>query len=125
MCKINKYQKGLHNSLHNTGIISRFVSILTYKCELKGKKVVKRNEYKTSKKCCCCGKEHYMPLSIRVMTCDCGNVIDRDANSSVNIMSDFLSANAKWTGLSEFQTNLRHTGVPILELHSQETTSLN
>ena len=125
MCKINKYEKTLHTSLHSTGIIGRFVSILTYKCELKGKKVVKRNERKTSKTCCCCGKEHYMPLSKRVMVCDCGNVIDRDQNSSINIMSEFLIANAKWTGLSEFQTNLRNTGVPILELHSQEAISLN
>ena len=123
MCKINKYQKGLHTSLHNTGIIGRFVSILTYKCELKGKKVVKRNERKTSKTCCCCGKEHYMPLSKRVMVCDCGNVIDRDQNSSVNIMSEFLIANAKWTGYRQFVGNLRNTGVPISELHSQEAPS--
>lgn len=118
LCKINKYQKGLHTSLHNTGIIGRFVSILTYKAELKGKKVVKRSERKTSKKCCCCGKEHYMPLHKRVMVCDCGNKMDRDQNSSVNIMSEFLIANARWTGLSEFQTNLRQTGIPVMELHS-------
>jgi len=123
MCKINKHQKGLHTSLHNTGIIGRFVSILAYKCELAGKKVVKRNERKTSKKCCCCGKEHYMPLSNRVMVCDCGNEIDRDQNSSVNIMSEFLIANAKWTGYRRFVGNLRHTGVPVMELHSQEATS--
>ncbi len=123
MCKINKRQKGLHTSLHNTGIIGRFVSILAYKAELAGKKVVKRNERKTSKKCCCCGKEHYMPLSNRVMVCDCGNEIDRDQNSSVNIMSEFLIANARWTGYHHFVGNLRHTGVPVMELHSQEATS--
>ena len=123
MCKINKHQKTLHSSLHNTGIIGRFVSILTYKAELKGKKVVKRNEYKTSKRCCCCRKEHYMPLSKRMMVCDCGNKIDRDQNSSVNIMSEFLIANAKCTGYQHFVDNLRNTGLPIQVMHSQEATS--
>ena len=124
MCKINKHQKTLHTSLHNTGIIGRFVSMLTYKAELVGKKVVKRNEYKTTKRCCCCRKEQYMPLSKRMMVCDCGNVIDRDQNSSVNIMSEFLIANAKWTGYQHFVGNLRNTGVPIVtELHSQEAIS--
>ena len=123
MCKINKYQKGLHTSLHNTGIMSRFVNILTYKCELKGKKVVKRNEYKTTIRCCCCSKEHYMPLSKRIMTCDCGNVIDRDKNSSVNIMSDFLIENAKCTGYQHFVDNLRQTGLSIQTIHSQEAIS--
>ena len=123
MCKINKHQKGLHNSLHNTGIIGRFVRTLTYKSELAGKKVVKINERKTSKMCCCCGKEHNMPLSKRIMVCDCGNNLDRDKNSSVNIMSKFLSQNARWTGYQHFVGNLRNTGIPVMELHSQEATS--
>ena len=119
MCKINKHQKGLHASLHNTGIIGRFVRTLTYKAELVGKKVIEFSERKTSKKCCCCGKEHIMPLHKRVMDCDCGNKIDRDKNSSVNIMSNFLSQNGQWTTYQQFADNLRNTGVPM-EQHSQE-----
>lgn len=120
MCQINKHQKGLHASLHNTGIIGRFVNTLAYMSELDGKKVVEWNERKTSKKCCCCGKEHYMPLSIRTMICECGNKIDRDKNSSVNIMSDFLCKNGMWTTYQLFADNLRQTGVPIVGTYSQE-----
>jgi len=123
MCQINKHQKALHNSLHNTGIIGQFVRTLTYKAELEGKKVIEFNERKTTKKCCCCGKEHYMPLSKRIMDCECGNKIDRDRNSSVNIMSKFLSQNGLCTPYQHFVDNLRHTGVPVVELHSQEATS--
>lgn len=35
-------------------------------------------------------KKHDMPLSQRTMKCDCGNVIDRDRNSAINIMEFFL-----------------------------------
>ncbi len=56
------------------------------------------------------------------MKCDCGNEMDRDANSSLNIMTRFLSQNGLWTALSEFQANLRQTGIPIQVLHSQEAT---
>ena len=63
-----------------------------------------------------------MPLWVRVMMCDCGNVIDRDKNSSVNIMVRFLSQFALWTGYSQFEGNLRKTGLPapLLAVHSQE-----
>ena len=55
------------------------------------------------------------------MRCDCGNVIDRDCNSAVNIMVRFLSQNAKWTGYQQFVDNLRKTGVYLHgTLHSQE-----
>ncbi len=115
-------KKGLNRSIQNTGTLGRFVRFLTYKGKLVGKGIKETNEYKTSKKCCC-GKEWDMDLSIRTMKCDCGNEMDRDANSSVNIMTRFLSQNGLWTALSEFQANLRQTGIPIQVLHSQEATS--
>jgi len=45
------------------------------------------------------------------MTCDCGNVIDRDRNSAINIMIRYLSQNANWTGYEHFAHNLRQTGL--------------
>jgi putative transposase len=65
------------------------------------------------------------------MDCDCGNLIDRDKNSTISIMLRFLSQNAMWTGYQQFVGNLRNTGlfVPwsystgasgMLEVHSQE-----
>ncbi len=120
MCKINKYQKGLHQSLHNTGSISRLVEFLTYKAKLIGKRTVEISERKSSKRCCVCGKEHNMPLHVRQYICDCGNNIDRDKNSSVNIMSKFLSHNGLCTAYSQFAGNLRHTGIAIEAMYSQE-----
>jgi len=116
-------KRGLNRAIQNTGTLGRFVRFLTYKAKIVGKRVKETSEYKTSKECCCCGKEWEMDLSIRTMKCDCGNEMDRDENSSVNIMTRFLSRNGLWTALSEFQANLRQTGIPIQVLHSQEASS--
>ena len=110
----SKQKRGLHRAIQNTGTIGRFSFYLTYKAELAGKKAVKKCERHTTSDCCCCGKRHNMTLADRNMICDCGNVMDRDENSSVNIMTKYLSQNARCTGLSEFQANLRNTGVPIV-----------
>ena len=122
MCKINKYQKGLHRSLQNTGHIGRIVGFLTYKAKLVGKRIVEINERGTSKRCCCCGKEQDMPLQNRKYVCDCGNQIDRDKNSAINIMLRYLSQNGLWTAYWQFVNNLRQTGLIIIS-HSQEAIS--
>ncbi|MHA2306575.1 MAG: RNA-guided endonuclease InsQ/TnpB family protein [Candidatus Hodarchaeales archaeon] len=85
-----KHQKTLNYSLQNTGHISRFVQFLTYKAEKIGKKVVKIDEKDTTKTCCVCGLKKKQKLSERAIKCNCGNQMDRDLNSAVNIMSKFL-----------------------------------
>lgn len=124
MPKSSKATKGLNRATQNTGYLAQFVRFLTYKAQLAGKKVIGIDERNTSKRCYVCGKEHTMPLWKRTMECDCGNVIDRDRNSSINIMMRFLSQNAKWQGYQDFLGNLRNTGllVPttVQEVHSQE-----
>ena len=117
MVKKDKYQKGLHTSLHNTGIIGRFIGLLTYKAELCGKRVRVISERDTSKTCCACGhKKDRMPLYQRTYHCEmCGNTVDRDVNSSVNIMLRFLSQNALWTRYQQFVDNLRQTGMGYAE----------
>jgi putative transposase len=43
--------------------------------------------YPSSKICSCCGqKKSDLKLSDRVYTCECGNVIDRDLNASINLL---------------------------------------
>jgi len=116
----HKGTKGLNRAIQNTGTLGRFVRFLTYKAELKGKRVIEINEKDTSKQCCVCGKKHKMLLYKRIMICDCGNQIDRDINSSINIMSRFLSQNAKWTGYQQFVGNMRKTGLSIKTIHSYE-----
>ncbi|MFQ5621341.1 MAG: zinc ribbon domain-containing protein [Candidatus Nanoarchaeia archaeon] len=65
----------------------------------------------TSKQCCACGKKQDMPLCKRLYIFDCGNTLDRDQNSAINIMNRFLSQNALWRGYHEFHGNLRQTGL--------------
>lgn len=122
MPKSKRATSGLNRSTQNSGYISRFIRFLTYKAQLTGKKVIEIDERRTSKRCYVCGKLHDMPLWKRIMECDCGNMIDRDRNSAINIMLRFLSQNAMWTGYQQLVGNLRKTGllVPILEVHSQE-----
>ena len=88
--KKTKNQKTLNYSLQNTGHISRFVQFLTYKAEKIGKKVVKIDEKNTTKTCCVCGSKKDRKLSERTIQCNCGNQMDRDLNSAINIMSKFL-----------------------------------
>jgi putative transposase len=106
-----KKKKALNRSTQNQGYLSRFIEFLTYKAELIGKRVIKIDESYTSQECCICGKRHNMPLSERIMSCDCGNNIDRDRNSAINIMTKYLLQNALWTSLELFVSNLRQTGL--------------
>ena len=112
MAQLTKAPVRMNRSTQNNGYLGRFVRFLT-KAELAGKRIIVIDEAYTSKRCCVCGKEHDMPLWVRVMKCDCGSVLDRDSNSSVNVMLRFLSQNALWTGYQQFVGNLRKTGLPV------------
>ena len=111
--------KGMSRSLQNTGSISRLVGFLAYKSKLIGKRIIKIDEKYTSKTCCICGVRKDMPLEQRQYICDCGNNIDRDKNSAVNIMIRYLSNNGLWKSYWQFVSNLRQTGLTIVS-HSQE-----
>lgn len=112
MAQSHKTIRGLNRATQNNGFLGRFVRFLSYKAELAGKRVIEIDESYTSKGCYACGKLHHMPLWVRTMSCDCGNMIDRDRNSSVSIMLRFLSQYALWTGYQQFVGNLRKTGLP-------------
>jgi putative transposase len=66
---------------------NKFVNYLTYKCEDAGKILHKVDKYYASSKICsnCGTKKKTLPLSQRVFSCECGNVIDRDHNAAINI----------------------------------------
>ncbi len=110
-------QKSLNRSTQNNGYISRFIEFLTYKSEFLGKQLTKIDESYTSKICYVCGKVHDMPLYKRNLSCDCGNEIDRDRNSAINIMVRYLSQNAIWTGYRRFAYNLRQTGLLTFDVY--------
>jgi len=61
---------------------------LEYKAAWHGRELVVVDRWApTSKACSACGQLHDMPLSERMMACDCGNTMDRDHNAAVNILN--------------------------------------
>jgi len=72
---------------------SMFFTRLVAKAEEAGRQVVKVNPAYTSQTCSACGHRQSMPLSVRVYECpQCGLVIHRDHNGSLNILADGLHA---------------------------------
>jgi putative transposase len=112
--KANKKDRSTNRGTHNSGYIGRFAQFLTYKAESLGKRVIRIDESYTSKKCCVCGAIKNMPLGYRTYECDyCGNILDRDMNSSVNILLRYFKHNALWTSYQSMIDNLRQTGLLI------------
>lgn len=85
-----KRNKTLNHSIHNTGSMGRFTEFLTYKAEKIGKRVIRIDESYTFQKCYICGRKKKRALSERTILCDCGNQIDRDLNSAINILERFI-----------------------------------
>ena len=86
----NKANKTLNHSMQNTGSMGRFVKFLTYKARKIGKRLIKIDESYTTQVCCSCGLKKKRSLSERDIFCTCGNRIDRDLNSAINIMKKYL-----------------------------------
>lgn len=65
----------------------KFITILAYKCEFYGIKLIKIPRfYPSSKTCHNCGNiKKDLKLSDRVYKCECGHTMDRDLNASLNI----------------------------------------
>lgn len=64
-----------------------FRTKLEYKCKLKGVELrIVDRFYPSSKLCSCCGHiKKDLKLSDRVYKCECGNVMDRDFQASINL----------------------------------------
>ena len=60
---------------------------LEYKCKNNGIPLIVADRfYPSSKRCSCCGKiKKDLKLSDRIYRCECGNVIDRDFQASINL----------------------------------------
>lgn len=79
---------------------SKFFSMLTYKSDWYGKSLVKINRFEpTSKKCSSCGWiKKDLTLKDREFNCEnCGLIIDRDYNASLNIHSVGVNAELNQT----------------------------
>ena len=63
-----------------------FINMLAYKLEAKGGRLIKTDKwFPSSQLCSKCGSIKKIPLSQRTYICECGNIIDRDFNSAINI----------------------------------------
>ena len=64
-----------------------FIRQMKYKCEFNRVEFIQADRYfPSSKLCSCCGKiKHDLKLKDRIYKCDCGNIIDRDLNASINL----------------------------------------
>jgi len=112
--KASKKDRSTNHGTHISGHIGRFAQFLTYKAEALGKRVIRIDESYTSKKCCVCGTIKNMSLDNRIYECGyCGNILDRDMNSSVNILLRHFKHNALWTSYQNTIDNLRQTGLLI------------
>ena len=100
--KRTKANRTLNHSLQNTGSLGRFAQFLTYKAEKIGKRVIRIDERGTSQKCCICGRRRKRRLYERTITCDCGNLLDRDVNSAINIMERFIRNKRKYAKKYDF-----------------------
>ena len=60
---------------------------LEYKCSDKGIQLIVADRfYPSSKLCSCCGNiKKDLKLSDRIYRCECGNIIDRDFQASINL----------------------------------------
>ena len=85
----------------------QFGSYLSYKCHDAGKIFHKVDKYyASSKTCCSCGKKKkILPLSMRLYSCECGNVIDRDHNAAINIATQ---------GMISYLSSLTEDGIALI-----------
>ncbi len=68
-----------------------FRKMLAYKCEKQGGVLVKVEPKYTTQDCSSCGERVKKSLSIRTHICmECGTILDRDHNASLNILKKGL-----------------------------------
>jgi putative transposase len=91
--RLSKAEKGTHKRKNRRKVVVRINERIKnrrqnfLKAEEAARCVVKVPPAYTSQTCAACGHRQEMPLSVRVYECpNCGLVIDRDHNSSVNIL---------------------------------------
>ena len=86
-----EHNKYLNRAVYNDWCFYTFIQMLKYKCQRYGKDLQIIDERNTTKMCSGCGHLQPMPLWKRTYCCtECGLVMDRDENSSVNIRDRYF-----------------------------------
>ena len=95
-----EHNKHFNRAVYNDWCLYTFLQMLAYKCRRHGKDLQILDERNTTKTCSGCGNIQPMPLWKRTYCCtECGLVMDRDENSSVNIRDRYfigLAAILNW-----------------------------
>ncbi|BDB63998.1 transposase [Helicobacter cinaedi] len=98
-----KQKSGLNRSILNASFY-QFAQILEYKASHNGKFFVRVNPQYTSKTCNVCRKIHNdLTLKDRVLECECGNIIHRDINASLNILERGLKSFGLGISLEDYK----------------------
>jgi len=101
------HKVSLRRNIHDASW-GKFIFMLTYKAERAGRDLLKVEARGTTQKCSKCGNQVKKRLWDRVHRCEsCGLVVDRDYNSSVNILN---------TGMGHSEVPLE--GIPLLKVPS-------
>ncbi len=86
----------------------QFITLLEYKGDLYGTRVVQVEARGTTKECAQCGVESEKPIWVREHSCpSCGFECDRDANASLNVLqSGFQELGLGWPESTPVETAL-------------------
>jgi putative transposase len=99
---------------------SRFTSMLEYKGELYGCRIVEVPARGTTKECNECGVETEKPLWVREHSCpSCGFELDRDWNAALNVVQRGLEK----LGMGDAETTLVETGTAVDDDSSESVTA--
>ncbi|RKN04631.1 RNA-guided endonuclease InsQ/TnpB family protein [Streptomyces radicis] len=98
--------------------------MLEYKCAWYGRELVVIDRwFPSSKLCGACGTvAARMPLNVRVWTCECGAVHDRDVNAARNVLAAGLAAAACGDGVRPQRESSR-TGQSSMKQETQRATA--
>lgn len=83
---LSGWQSGLFGKQIQHSILGRIKAKIKEKALRDKRFVIISKKYKTTQMCSKCGRIHKMNLNNREYICECGNTIDRDLNSAINIL---------------------------------------
>jgi putative transposase len=87
-------QSWFNRVIQNEWRVKRFVGMLKYKSKKFGKQLIEIDESYTTQECSRCGKRQKLSLKDRTYVCSCGLQMDRDRNSTINILKKYCTASA-------------------------------
>lgn len=84
---VSAMQRGRHSRQIADVGFGQFLRAIAYKCDWRGRELVKVDRwFPSSQACSGCGQLHRkMRLGLPTLHCDCGLILDRDANAAINL----------------------------------------